>query len=96
MKLQEIKKYLKRYKEQFDKSPIHKYLREIYYYEKDEIIKAIIKENIYGDKTNTYLISVLPVSESDYFRLKNHLIDKIYHLMILDKKVDRDEILSEF
>ena len=35
------------------------------------------------------------ISESTYFRLKNQLIDKIYHLLILDNKVTRDEILND-
>lgn len=95
MKKQEIKQLLKKYCQDFTESFIHHYLSEIYRNENNEIIKGIIKEHIYKGKLNKDVIDLLPVSESDYYRLKNQLIDKIYHLLILDNKVTRDEILND-
>ena len=95
MEKKEIKVLLKKYNQDFEKSKIHSYLSEIYRYENDEVIKVIIKEHVYKGKQNKEVIELLPVSESDYYRLKNQLIDKIYHLLILDNKVTRDEILND-
>ena len=95
MDKKEVKALLKKYNQELGESSIHQYISEIYRYEKDEIIKTIIKEHIYKGKSNKELIELLPVSESDYYRLKNQLIDKIYHLLILDNKVTRDEILND-
>ena len=95
MEKKEIKVLLKKYNQDFEKSKIHSYLSEIYRHENDEVKKVIIKEHIYKGKQNKEVIELLPVSESDYYRLKNQLIDKIYHLLILDNKVTRDEILND-
>ena len=95
MEKKEIKVLLKKYNQEFEKSKIHSYLSEIYRYENEEVIKVIIKEHVYKGKQNKEVIELLPVSESDYYRLKNQLIDKIYHLLILDNKVTREEILND-
>ena len=95
MNKKEIKSLLKKYYSELSESNIHSYLSEVYRNENNEIIKIIIKEHIYKGKSNKELVELLPVSESDYYRLKNQLIDKIYHLLILDNKVTRDEILND-
>ena len=95
MNKKEIKSLLKKYYCELSESNIHSYLSEVYRNENNEIIKIIIKEHIYKGKSNKELVELLPVSESDYYRLKNQLIDKIYHLLILDNKVTRDEILND-
>ena len=95
MNKKEIKSLLKKYYSELSESNIHSYLSEVYRNENNEIIKIIIKEHIYKGKSNKELVELLPVSESDYYRLKNQLIDKIYHLLILDNKVTRNEILND-
>ena len=95
MNKKEIKSLLKKYYSELSESNIHSYLSEVYRNENNEIIKIIIKDHIYKGKSNKELVELLPVSESDYYRLKNQLIDKIYHLLILDNKVTRDEILND-
>ena len=95
MNKKEIKSLLKKYYSELSESNIHSYLSEVYRNENNEIIKIIIKEHIYKGKSNKELVELLPVSESDYYRLKNQLIDKIYHLLILDNKVTREEILND-
>ena len=95
MNKKEIKSLLKKYYSELSESNIHSYLSEVYRNENNEIIKIIIKDHIYKGKSNKELVELLPVSESDYYRLKNQLIDKIYHLLILDNKVTRNEILND-
>lgn len=93
---EQIKKLLNNYHLELSESLLHAYIHDIYRNSKDEILKALIKFVVIRNDDYKSFIKKQYISESTYFRLKNHLIDKIYHLMILDKKVDRDEILSEF
>ena len=91
-----IKNQLNNYHKELTKSSMHLYLHEIYRNSKDEILKALIIFVVIRNDDYKSFIEKHYISESTYFRLKNHLIDKIYHLMILDKKVDREEILKDF
>lgn len=90
-----IKLAINNYHLELNKSFIHQYLSEIYRYENDDLMKSLIKEVIYLNKYYLAFIMDKYISESTYFRLKNQLIDKIYHLLILDNKVTRDEILND-
>ena len=90
-----IKLAINNYHLELNKSFIHQYLSEIYRYEKDDLMKQLIKEVIFLNKNYLTFIMDKYISESTYFRLKNQLIDKIYHLLILDNKVTRDEILND-
>ena len=90
-----IKFAINNYQFEIEKSFIHSYLSEIYRYEKNELMKLLIKEVIFLNKNYLTFIMDKYISESTYFRLKNQLIDKIYHLLILDNKVTRDEILND-
>lgn len=90
-----IKFAINNYHFEIEKSFIHSYLSEIYRYEKNELMKQLIKEVIFLNKNYLLFIDENFISESTFFRLKNQLIDKIYHLLILDNKVTRDEILND-
>lgn len=91
-----IKNQLNNYHKELTKSSMHLYLHEIYRNSKDDKLKELIKKVIVNNVDYKTFIDDSFISESTYFRLKNQLIDKIYHLMILDKKVDREEILKDF
>ena len=90
-----IKFAINNYHFEIEKSFIHSYLSEIYRYEKNELMKQLIKEVIFLNKNYLLFIDENFISESTFFRLKNQLIDKIYHLLILDNKVTREEILND-
>ena len=90
-----IKFAINNYHFEIEKSFIHSYLSEIYRYEKNELMKLLIKEVIFLNKNYLLFIDENFISESTFFRLKNQLIDKIYHLLILDNKVTREEILND-
>ena len=90
-----IKFAINNYHFEIEKSFIHSYLSEIYRYEKNELMKLLTKEVIFLNKNYLLFIDENFISESTFFRLKNQLIDKIYHLLILDNKVTRDEILND-
>ena len=95
MDKKEVKALLKKYNQELGESSIHQYISEIYRYEKNDLMKSLIKEVIYLDKYYLTFIMDKYISESTYFRLRNQLIDKIYHLLILDNKVTREEILND-
>ena len=90
-----IKFAINNYHFEIEKSFIHSYLSEIYRYEKNELMKLLTKEVIFLNKNYLLFIDENFISESTFFRLKNQLIDKIYHLLILDNKVTREEILND-
>ena len=90
-----IKFTINNYHFEIEKSFIHSYLSEIYRYEKNELMKLLTKEVIFLNKNYLLFIDENFISESTFFRLKNQLIDKIYHLLILDNKVTREEILND-
>lgn len=76
-------------------SPLHPYLRDIYMHEKSELMKLFIKEVIYKHKDIHLFMEEQYISESTFYRLKNQLILKLYCLLILDKKVSKEEILRD-
>ena len=91
----EIANCLNKYYTLINKSIIHGYLRDIYMYEKTYIMKKFIKEVVFQNKNISLFLNENYISESTFYRLKNQLIDKLYHLLILDNKVSKEEILSD-
>ena len=95
MNKKNISELIKRYHIEGVKSDVHNYLSLIYRTETNLLMKLYIKEVIYLNKNYKYFIETNYISLSGFFRLRNQLIDKIYHLLILDNKVTRDEILND-
>ena len=95
MNKQNISELIRNYHLDGTASKIHKYLSLIYRTETNSLMKSYIKEVIYLNKNYKYFIETNYISLSSFFRLRNQLIDKIYHLLILDNKVTRDEILND-
>ena len=59
-------------------------------------MKKFIKEVVFQNKNISLFLNENYISESTFYRLKNQLIDKLYHLLILDNKVSKEEILSDW
>ena len=95
MNKQNISELIKKYHLDGVTSELHKYLSLIYRTETNLLMKSYIKEVIYLNENYKYFIETNYISLSGFFRLRNQLIDKIYHLLILDNKVTRDEILND-
>ena len=95
MNKKNISELIKRYHIEGVKSDVHNYLSLIYRTESDLLMKTYIKDVVYLNVYYKRFIEENYISLSGYFRLKNQLIDKIYHLLILDNIVTREEILND-
>ena len=87
------KKNLDSYNDEFIK--LKQFLKEIYEYEKDTLIRSFIYLSYIEGLSNQAVINKLPISESSFYRIKHNLINKIFDLYILENKVNKNEILNE-
>ena len=70
------------------------YIEEILENEQNTLFIEMVKLRYYMGKSDRAVLARLPLSESTYYRWKNHFIDKLYELFIQKGFVSREEILQ--
>ena len=88
----------KRYKEM--KIPewafkIFDYLEEIINLTQDILIKEIVKMHYFNNFSDLEIISKLPISETLYYKYKRKIEDNIYHLLICEGYITKEDIKKE-
>ncbi len=74
---------------------LKEYIHEVMEKERDEVVKKVIRESIIFGKRDREVMMKLPISEGNYYHIKQMIVEKIYELYIYDGYLKRDEILSE-
>lgn len=70
-------------------------IREIMATEEEETVKELIRLSILQGKEPQRVIGSLPLSERTYYRWKESFEEKLFRLLIFEREVGKEEILSE-
>ena len=70
-------------------------IREIMATEEEETVKELIRLSILQGREPQRVIGSLPLSERTYYRWKESFEEKLFRLLIFEREVGKEEILSE-
>lgn len=62
----------------------------------DELIKDIVKLSFRKGIKDKKILSILPITEASYYRIKKDILNFIFELFILDGYVSEEEIIESF
>ena len=70
-------------------------IREIMATEEEETVKELIRLSILQGREPQRVTGSLPLSERTYYRWKESFEEKLFRLLIFEREVGKEEILSE-